>query len=194
MNFHLREHVRHVLATTPGEDLDALVEAVFRATPPEMYADAYRQALAPVVRVALATAERPAPETARLDQPGDDTHRPFIESGLSSGEGGQLQIDTHTGTTPLPGTNIRNSRAARILRRNRFRASISIGDGMYRDILDCTVADLERAAAESEQLAGENYAAAQRYRELIKIMAQNHVETAGELSDEMLEEAFTDGQ
>lgn len=192
-DFHLREHVRHVLATTPGENVDELVAAVFEATPADAYAEAYRQALAPMIRVALAHAERPDSTTARLSQMSNDTHYSAAEPGASSdGEEASLESKPN-GDTPLPvGPNLRNSRAARLLRRNRYRQAISIGDGVYRDILECTVADLEYAAAESEKLAAENEAAAWRYRKLVKLMAEHHVETVGDLTEEQLQEVFGD--
>lgn len=195
VDFHLREHVRQVLATTPGEDLDVLVAAVFVATPETAYAEAYRQALAPLVRVALATAERPDTMTTRLDQGIPDTQMTSIEPGQDTDGEVAIPRSESSDCPPLPvGPNIRNSRAARILRRNRFRKSISLGGGVYRDILECTVADLERAAAESDQLADENYAAARRYRKLVKVMVETGAETAGDLTDETLEEAFDGGE
>lgn len=193
MSFYLREHVRQILAVTPGENLDDLVEAVFAATPVDAYATAYRQALAPVIRTSLASAERPEPEAARLDHLSADIQESLIEPGQDTDGEAAISLSKLTGQSPLPvGPNLRNSRAARLLRRNRFRRSISIGGGIYRDILDCTMADLERAAAESEQLASENQAAADRYRKLVKIMAEYNAETVNDLSEDQLTDVFGD--
>lgn len=192
-DFHLREHVRHVLATTPGENVDDLVAAVFEATPANAYAEAYRQALAPMIRVALAHAERPDPQAVQPDQSVLDTQGSPIGLGASTDGEEAIGRSIPSPDAPLPvGPNLRNSRAARLLRRNRYRQAISIGDGVYRDILECTVADLEYAAAESEKLAAENEAAAWRYRKLVKLMAEHHVETVGDLTEEQLQEVFGD--
>jgi hypothetical protein len=193
--FHLREHVRHVLATTPGENIDELAAAVFAATDPADYAEAYRQALAPIIRVALASAERPDTTDPRLDQEVGDTHGKSIEPGTNSGDGEETSVAATSipdSSLPVAGPNLRNSRAARLLRRNRFRQSVWIGEGVYRDIMECTVADLEHAAAESEKLAAENQAAADRYRKLVKVMAEHGAETVNDLTEEQLAEVFGD--
>jgi hypothetical protein len=195
MDFNLREHIRAVLASTPGEDVEDLADAVFAATPADQYASAYRQALAPIVRVALAHAERPDlydPQDSRLDQSAPDTHMTPIEPGQTAGGEEATDGSEPTKTTPLPaGPNLRNSRVA-LLRRSRYRESIWIGDGIYRHILDCTLADLEHAAAESEKLAAENEAAAYRYRKLVKIMAEYGAEKVGDLTEDQLREVLGD--
>lgn len=191
-DFHLREHIRQVLATTPGENVDVLVAAVFAATPVTDYAEAYRQALAPLVRVALATAERPDPQTAQLDQLVNDTQGDVIELGTSTDGEEAISRTKPMQGSPLPvGPNLRNSRVA-LLRRSRYRMSVWVGDGVYRDILDCTLADLERAASESDKLAAENQAAADRYRKLVKVMTEHGAETVNDLTEEQLREVLGD--
>lgn len=188
--FHLREHIRRVLAATPGEDLDTLVTAVFNATPVTAYADAYRQALAPIVRVALATAERPDLESVQLDQKPFDTQDVPIELGQDTDGEEAKHVPISNEPPPLPvGPNLRNSRAA-IFRRNRFRVSVWVGPGTYRAILDCTRADLEYAATESRRNEEANRVTAEKYERLVKLLAERGAETVADLTDEEIQQAL----
>jgi hypothetical protein len=66
-----------------------------------------------------------------------------------------------------------------------------IGDKTYRNILDCTRADLEFAAEESHRQAEANAATERRYRRLAKLMADRGVDTVAELSDEEIWEVMS---
>lgn len=191
MDFDLRQHIRTVLAETADENLDVLTALVFERTPRQAVRDAYRQALAEVVRKELATAPRlPDP---RLDQVHRDTHSSLIEPGQNSVTGeGQKPSETQSGTTlPGGGQNHRTSRTA-LFRRFGFRESVCVGDKTYRRLLECTAENLAFAAAESERQSDANAAAARRYRRLLKLMAERHAKTVAELTDDEVREAMTD--
>jgi hypothetical protein len=191
MTFDLRQHIRTILAETSEENLDTLTSLIFDRTPKSATREAYRQALTEVVRKELATAPR-APKhdsDSRLDQSRADAHEIRIEPGSTSAGEGHPCSDTQIGRT-LPGGNLRNSRTA-LFRRNRWRISVWIGDKTYRNILDCTRADLEFAAEESHRQAEANAATERRYRRLAKLMADRGVDTVAELSDEEIWEVMS---
>jgi hypothetical protein len=191
MTFDLRQHIRTVLAETSEENLDTLTSLIFDRTPKSATREAYRQALTEMVRKELATAPR-APKhdsDSRLDQEQSDAQPVRIEPGHNSAGEGQTGGDTQIQST-LPGGNLRNSRTA-LFRRNRWRISVWIGDKTYRNILDCTRADLEFAAEESHRQAEANAATERRYRRLAKLMADRGVDTVAELSDEEIWEVMS---
>jgi len=190
MTFDLRQHIRTILAETSEENLDTLTSLIFDRTPKSATREAYRQALTEVVRKELATAPR-APKhdsDSRLDQRTSDTQGTIIEPGSKSAGEGHRSLDTQVART-LPGGNLRNSRTA-LFRRNRWRISVWIGDKTYRNILDCTRADLEFAAEESHRQAEANAARERQYRRLAKLMADRGVDTVAELTDEEIQEVM----
>jgi hypothetical protein len=190
MTFDLRQHIRTILAETSEENLDTLTSLIFDRTPKSATREAYRQALTEVVRKELATAPRASRESQdpRLDQTRTDTHGRSIDPGSTSAGEGQRTPDIQSPDT-LPGGNLRNSRTA-LFRRNRWRISVWIGDKTYRNILDCTRADLEFAAEESHRQAQANAATERRYRRLAKLMADRGVDTVAELTDEEIQEVM----
>jgi hypothetical protein len=191
MTFDLRQHIRTILAETTEENLDTLTSLIFDRTPKSATREAYRQALTEVVRKELATAPRAPKESSdsRLDQSRADAHEIRIEPGSTSAGEGHRSLDLHR-TPTLSGGNLRNSRTA-LFRRNRWRISVWIGDKTYRNILDCTRADLEFAAEESHRQAEANAATERRYRRLAKLMADRGVDTVAELSDEEIWEVMS---
>jgi hypothetical protein len=191
MTFDLRQHIRTILAETTEENLDTLTSLIFDRTPKSATREAYRQALTEVVRKELATAPRAPKESSdsRPDHVDHDAQGGHIGPGSTSAGEGQRSFDAQ-GNPTLPGGNLRNSRTA-LFRRNRWRISVWIGDKTYRNILDCTRADLEFAAEESHRQAEANAATERRYRRLAKLMADRGVDTVAELSDEEIWEVMS---
>lgn len=183
--FELNDHIREILADTAEEDLDLLTRKVFESIPRNQTREALRQALYDAVRHVLTYAPRPG-------QSQFATQGGYAEAGSDSTTGeDQRPSGTHAIPVLPGGGNVRNSRAA-LLRRNRFRMSVWIGNRQFRHILECTRENLEFAAAESDRQAEANANTAQRYRRLVKKMAERHVATVGELSDQDIAEALND--
>lgn len=189
--FDLRAHIRAALAETTEENLYTLTELILKGIPKRAYAEALAQALPEVVRKELATAPRAATEDSRFGHLEAGTHTRNAEPGNNSASEGQATSEPHRPSTPTGGQNTRNSRAS-IFRRNRFRISVWIGQGNYRPILDCTVAELEFAAEESHRQAEANAATERKYRRLVKKMIQRQAEKVADLTDAEIEEALTD--
>lgn len=166
MDFNLHQHIRRILADTTDENLNSLTDIVFASIPNAALRDALHQALPEVVRRELAT-------SPRLGQKEPETHA----------------LNTEAGTNSVG--NLRNSRTA-IFRRNRFRVSVWIGGGNYRQLLDCTREDLEFAAAESDRQAKANEATAERYRRLTKKLIECGADKVADLTDDEIEEALRD--
>lgn len=180
MTFILRRHIREVLDETGETDIETLADAVYARTPRNEIREAYRQALSDQVRKVLGY------HAPHLD-------RDEVGMGSTSAIGrGHNSTDTQTGHTPSGGGNIRNSRAA-LLRRNRFRVHVWLGQGVpEKHVLECTRDNLEFAAAESDRNAQSNARRARQYRRLVKIMTDRGVSTVGELIDDDIEEALND--
>lgn len=168
-DFNLQAHIRGILAETDETQIGDLVDIVFRRTARRDLAEAYRQALPNVVRNALIASPR-AIET------------PIEREGSIAAPGTTAEVRR-------PANNLRNSRVA-LLRRNRFRISVWVGGGVYREILDCTIEDLLFATDESDRKAAANAAAAERYRRLVKAMEQHGASKVADLTDEQITEAL----
>lgn len=183
-DFNLRDHIRETLAATAEENLSEITYIIYASIPCNAIREALKQALPEVVRKELAIAPR-------LDHACSDTQTLAVEPGQST-DGGEARESPSPISASLPPVgNIRNSRAA-LFRRNRFRISVWIGAGTYRQILDCTRTDLEFAAAENDRQAHANEVTARRYRRLAKAMVERDVETVAELTDAEIEEALRD--
>jgi RES domain-containing protein len=186
--FNLQHHIRAILAETDETQIGELVDIVFRRTARRDLAEAYRQALPNAVRNALVASPRNVGiNLADLtEQDAKDLYAAATREAPS--------IDPFTAAQPpngnqRPANNLRNSRVA-LLRRNRFRISVWVGGGVYREILDCTIDDLLFATDESDRKAAANAAAAERYRRLVKAMQQHGAEKVADLTDEQITEAL----
>jgi len=189
MKFDLRQHIRAILTDTTEENLDTLANLIFERTPKAATSEAYRQALTETVRRELATVPR---KDSRPDQLAADTQRDTIEPGQSTVTGeDQTRIAAQSAGVLPGGGNVRNSRVA-LFRKHRVRLSLWLGNKTYRDIERCTIADLEFAAAESDRQSEANATTARKYRKLVKVMQQHHVEVVADLSDEQVEEVLCD--
>lgn len=180
--FNLTQHIRGILAGSSEENLDELTDLVFRATWKRDHAEAYRQALPDAIRHQLASHPRADTNTGGKGQMETDAQDCYT---LPAGNDPQDTV----GPEALIRPNLRNSRAA-LLRRNRFRLSVWLGNKTYRNILECTAADLEFAAGESDRQATANAQQAERYRRLVKAMREANAETVNALTDEQITEAL----
>lgn len=199
-DFDLRTHIRTVLAETTSESLDDLTALIFSRTPKAEIREAYRQALAEIVRKELAYAPR-APKNAESVIFHSSDHTGLTDSGDEHAEEAIQHVSTVTVQRPTaeqphpvqvaPRVNVGNSRIA-LFRRNHYRMSVWVGDKTYRHILDCTQEDLIFAAAESDRQSVANAVTARRYRRLLKAMEHAAAAKVADLSDAQIEEALSD--
>lgn len=184
--FNLNRHVRETLAGTSAESIDDLVSDVLGGIRSRDFGEALRQALPTYIRTQVGAAERPT--DSRLGQEGADAQFLSTEAGNSSPDGEARADSQPRHDSPAVGGN---SRVA-LFRAHRFRITVWIGDKQYRSILECTIDNLEHAAAESDRHAESNAARARQYRRLTKVMRERGVAVVAELTDVEIEEALRD--
>lgn len=186
MSFNLNRHIREILAVEASEDLGELTDAVLRGIATRDIVDALRQALPTYIRTQLGDAERPTDSRAGQVRP--DAHSGPAGAGTNSPDGYAIGGAT-SNHAPRP---VGGPSRVTLFRRNRFRVSVWIGEGQYRSILECTIENLEHAAAESDRHVESNAARARQYRRLTKKMRERAVATVAELTDAEIQEALTD--
>lgn len=187
--FDLQALTREVIARQDSPwTLDALVEAVYAATPARSIRTAYRVALREYVRHRLADSD------PRTDQVDVDTHQAHVGAGSNSGTG-QMERDDQAHRAGAR-QNVERSwparlRAARLLRAAGFRPRVHVGAIGWKDLMRCTSADLEFAAAECYRIGNATIAAGDRYLKLKALVDDHGVTAPDELSPDVIKEAFS---
>ena len=161
----LSDLIREVCDASDSADPDVLAKEVAHRVPKGQALAALQQVLPLLVQHELSRGRRgfaiaPAPRSD--DQPAD-LARP----------GRSWKVD-----------GIREAWAAVL--RNR----VAVGDGAWKFLADCTVPDLEHAAAVREDMARANARSAEQYRRLAALLAEHGAAVVRDLPDDAIGRVF----
>lgn len=148
---NLRALVREILAETDEADPGAIARTVMGRIPTDKQGEALIQTL-----------------------------RLFVRQIISENRITRPQGVTHIGAARSAGRSWKGA-ALREAWREKTRDRLHVGHGEWKQLRDCTYADLMSAAAERQDHAERNAAWAQRYRHYALALSNAGVDTFGEL-------------